>query len=130
MTPSIILTQPNGGEVWYIGNAYNIQWSYGYVNNVNIEYSVDAGTNWAELIYNIPASTGQYIWTIPNAPSTSCLVKIYDSGNPSISDVSNGVFSIQSPGIPQWVRITQPNGGEHDVRGNIIFSGHTAILPI
>ena len=35
-----------------------------------------------------------YNWTIPNTPSTQCLVRISDVANASINDVSDSTFTI------------------------------------
>ncbi|MFH2140932.1 MAG: fibronectin type III domain-containing protein, partial [Bacteroidota bacterium] len=40
------------------------------------------------------ADTGSYSWTIPNTPSTQCLVRITDMTNSSIGDTSDGIFTI------------------------------------
>ena len=92
---SLALAQPNGGENWQIGTTRNIQWTYSYINNVKIEYTTNNGTTWLEVISSMPATTGQYVWTVPNTPSDQCRVKISDAANSSVSDISDAVFKIE-----------------------------------
>jgi hypothetical protein len=94
-TPSayIIVNSPNGGENWLVGSSHNITWtSSGTSGTVRIEYSTNSGSSWTSIIASTP-DDGSQSWTIPNTPSTSCLVRVSDTdGNPV--DVSNSVFTI------------------------------------
>jgi hypothetical protein len=68
--------------------------------DVHIEYSIDNGSSWLDVIATIP-DTGAYSWTIPDTPSDSCLVRITDIDGAS-SDMSDAVFTIStSSSIPE-----------------------------
>ncbi|MCI0513821.1 choice-of-anchor D domain-containing protein [candidate division KSB1 bacterium] len=103
----IIVTSPNGGEIWAGGSTHNITWtSSGTSGTVKIEYSTNSGTNWTPIASST-ADDGTYAWTIPGTQSTNCLVKITDTdGNPS--DQSDGTFEIRVESFT----VTAPNGGE------------------
>ncbi len=92
---SITVTRPNGGEEWVRGTSQTISWnSTRTVGNVKIEYSTNNGGSWS----TIKASTtngGSYTWTVPDAVSEQCLVRVSEAGG-SVSDTGNGVFSITS----------------------------------
>lgn len=92
---SIIITSPNGDEVWYVNSSHEITWnSQSTSGSVKLEYSMDNGSGWLELSPNT-TDDGSYSWAIPNTPSTTCLVRVSDvDGNPS--DQSDGVFTIAS----------------------------------
>ena len=109
--PLITVTSPNGGENWIGNSQRNITWTSQNITNVSIEYSTNNGTNWISVIASTPASGGNYSWTVPNTPSTQCLVRISDASNVSISDVSNATFTITAAPI-SMVTVTAPNGGE------------------
>jgi Leucine-rich repeat (LRR) protein len=101
VTPYITVTSPNGGEDWKTDSTYSITWtSNGTSGNVNIEYSMDNGLNWSEIIASIP-DTGIYSWTIPDSTSDSCLVRVSDTdGKPT--DESDSVFAISiSSAVPE-----------------------------
>ena len=96
---SVTVTAPNGGETWGVGTMQNITWTSSGVTDVKIELSTDNGSNWSDIIASTPSS-GTYNWTVPNTPSTQCLVRISDVSNPSTMDESDAVFTIEiAPGV-------------------------------
>jgi len=109
--PYITITAPNGGENWYINSVYDIIWVTNLTveEDVRIEYSIDNGSNWSQVIAAKPGDTLAYAWTIPNTPSDSCLVMITDTATGLTSDTSDALFSI-SP--TPYITVTAPNGGE------------------
>ncbi len=107
---AMAVLSPNGGESWLVGAEKPITWqAVGTSGTVKIEYSSNAGNSWNDITTSTP-DDGSYPWTIPDAPSTDCLVRVTDTiGDPT--DVSNTVFSIVSPGATS-ITVTSPNGGE------------------
>ncbi|MFH1194362.1 MAG: LamG-like jellyroll fold domain-containing protein [bacterium] len=108
IAPFVTVTAPNGGESWNIGTAHNITWTSDGVTNVKLEYSTTGGAPWNSIIASTAASAGTYSWTIPNAPTTNCLVKVSEATTGTPNDQSNAVFTIPPPTIT----VTAPNGGE------------------
>lgn len=108
--PTVTVLVPNGGESWVAGTNQNITWSSVSVTNVKIEYTTNNGTNWTTIIASTPASAGTYAWTVPNTPTTQGRVRISDTSNTSLNDISNNVFTIV---LPSYVTVTSPNGGEN-----------------
>ncbi|MFC1538249.1 T9SS type A sorting domain-containing protein [Candidatus Latescibacterota bacterium] len=90
----LILTSPSGGENLTAGTTQNITWTYSNVTNVKIEYSTDNGASWTEIASGIDAASGSYPWEIPIKPSAICKVRISDTADGSITDFSDGTFSI------------------------------------
>lgn len=111
ITPLITVTSPNGGENWVGDTQHNITWVSQVITDVSIDYSTDNGSNWTNVVSAIPASGGSYEWTVPNTPSTQCLVRISDASNASIDDISDATFTI-TPAPNPMVTVTAPNGGE------------------
>ena len=107
MPDAINVTAPNGGESFYPTNAVNITWTFRNTDYVKIEYSTNNGSSWNLIKASVAADTQTYPWTIPNSPSTQCLIKISDLGS-ALSDVSNATFTINSA----FVTVSYPNGGE------------------
>ena len=107
LTDTIHVNSPNGGESISPNSIVPINWTYRHVDDIKIEYSTNNGSTWTSIVSGIPASQLSYNWTVPNSPSTQCLVRIiYLVGN--INDVSDNVFTITSA----YVNLTYPNGGE------------------
>jgi hypothetical protein len=111
--PSITVVTPNGGEDWQVASSHDATWtSVGTSGGVRIEYSINNGSSWSDVIASMP-DTGVYSWTIPDTPSDSCLLRVTDTiGSPS--DTSDAIFTI-SP-IP-YITVVTPNGGEEWGKG-------------
>ncbi|MGL5889209.1 MAG: hypothetical protein ACRC3B_04955, partial [Bacteroidia bacterium] len=112
-TPNITVTNPNTATTFFVGSSYSITWTSQYVTNpfVGIDYSIDNGATWISIIATTN-NTGSYTWTVPNTPSTQCLVRVKDAANPTTTfDVSNVNFTIAVP--VSSITVTSPNGGEN-----------------
>lgn len=106
--PVVAVTAPNGGEVMTVGSSYTIAWTA--TDNVGVTssslyYSFDGGANYS-LIANLPGNPESYAWTVPDTPSTQCLVQVYayDAAANEGSDVSDAYFTIEESHAPYvWV---------------------------
>ena len=80
--------------------------------NVYIEYSTNNGTDWSDVIEST-TDNGSYSWTIPDEPSTNCLVRVSDTdGSPS--DQSDDVFTISDVISPvHFLTVWSGNGIDH-----------------
>lgn len=116
---TITVLRPNGGEAYTIGQAYPIYWDWtGTFANAKIEYSTDAGATW-QVIANTTPNDGSYLWTIPNAPTDACAIRVSNTTDASCQDVSDDDFTILATGL----EIVAPNGGESFVVGDIASIG-------
>ena len=92
--PRIVVTSPNGGEAWMVGETYDITWiSENLDDSVMIEYSTDGGVEWDTIIGNT-ANDGVHPWIIPDTPSDSCRVRVSDAEDGDPYDISDSNFSI------------------------------------
>lgn len=89
---SLSLISPNGGEFWQVNKNPYIIWKSTYISKINIEYSTDNGSTWI-LSKTVPAYTQRTQWTVPSAPSLSCLVRVASG---SLNDTSDDVFEISN----------------------------------
>ncbi|MCK4427837.1 MAG: dockerin type I repeat-containing protein, partial [candidate division Zixibacteria bacterium] len=111
--PRIEVISPNGGEDWCVGDSHDITWlSERFTDDVKIQYSTNGGGSWIDIISSTE-NDGVYPWTVPNTPSTNCLVRIYDAADGDPYDESNAPFTISDESIT----VTYPNGGEVFVAG-------------
>ncbi|NUN08494.1 MAG: VCBS repeat-containing protein [Ignavibacteriaceae bacterium] len=118
ITSSLQLITPNGGENKLVGVQDTIKWTSTGVTNIKIELTTNNGTNWSTVVASTPASTGSYVWTVPNTPSTQCKIKISDAANAAIADTSNGIFKMQSQLQYGLVASYPFNGNANDESGN------------
>jgi ribonuclease PH len=119
IAPALTILTPNGNNAldeWRVCTQTTIQWtSGGTSSSFKIEYSVNGGQTWSNIISSFSSSgtNHTYNWTIPNTPSTQCLVRVTDNGNSLKTDVSDAVFTIKPSII-----VTSPNGGESFAQGS------------
>jgi len=98
---TLTVTSPNGGESWEATSVHNITWTtQGTVGNVGIEYSTNGGTSYTDIVASA-SNSGTYSWTVPNTPSSNCLVRISEASSGMPSDVSNAAFAIAPPPKPK-----------------------------
>ncbi|MBN2007836.1 hypothetical protein JW960_00665, partial [candidate division KSB1 bacterium] len=124
--PDITITSPNGGESWVVGEMHAITWtSSNFSGNVKIELSTNGGSSWSDIVSSTD-DDGSYGWTVPNAVSSNCRIRISDAADGDPSDES-GVFTIESPpvGLHAHWRFDETSGSTaYDASGN----GHHATL--
>ena len=95
------IISPNGFQSITMNQTYNISWisggdiSYDALNIYYNVYDIDDENSWI-LIVNNTRNDGSYNWTVPSFTSTrsNCRVKIVDSDNPDIYDISDNNFTI------------------------------------
>lgn len=104
----ITVTYPNGDEKWVppssAANAQIIRWdNRGISGNVKIEYSINGGSTWNNVVNATPAANLYYVWqTCPDTVITSkALIRI---SAPGVSDQSDTFFHIMKiPASPNGV---------------------------
>ena len=100
--PTITVTSPNGDESWNTGNQYDITWVYTNLpSSTYIKIELYKAGSFNRTINNrIMVNSSPYRWTIPQnqEPGSDYKVRISTtSGTPTISDESNGNFTIKVP---------------------------------
>lgn len=104
---SLRLASPNGGEDWEAGTKQNITWNSTGVQAVKVELTTNQGGSWEELADEVTG--GALEWNINSElNSTQCQIRISDITDNSVSDVSDGTFTI-SP--VKSITVTAPVGG-------------------
>jgi len=115
--PMIVVTKPQGGEVWAGGSTHEINWySFGITGTVDISYSPNNGADWV-TIENNAADTGGYTWHLPEViDSNQCIVSVVPSvPDPNALCFESGLFTIAPdfihPDVPsKWKTL----GGDFD----------------
>ena len=106
---AVNIIQPSYGGTLQVGTSYPVKWSSDGISNLyDIAYSTNSGTSWTNVVLGYNTSTNTYLWTVPNTPSTSCLMRIRDNTNSCKQDISSAVFSIS--GSPSPVTVLSDNG--------------------
>ncbi|MFH1748500.1 MAG: C25 family cysteine peptidase [Planctomycetota bacterium] len=144
--PTAYVISPDGGEVWTVGEEYNIQWNANDdvgVTGIDILLSTDGGATFPHEIATDLADTGTYLWEVPAFNSNECRVKViaYDGDGNSGEDVSDDNFTITPYGPvliydfpmnsnPGWTTdgtwaFGDPTGGGGEYGGPDPNTGHT-----
>jgi hypothetical protein len=104
--PEIVVTVPNGGEVWYWNENRAIRWSA--EDNVGFEcidvyLSLDAGQSYPVHVAHIAGWDSLFEWAVPETTSYDCMIRVLgmDVGSNSASDESDSLFTIGEMGVKQ-----------------------------
>jgi len=109
----ITLLTPDGSESLTEDDVYEITWSsIGTVGAVHIEYSVDDGSNYSDVVAST-TNDGSYDWTVPAEDSAVCLVRV---GDGIVSDVSDANFTIARLPTPPAASNDGGHLGSHVVK--------------
>ena len=105
------VTAPNGGETLLAGTTYAITWTATGVNTVKVQYSVDNGGTWRDLAASVSAAAGSYTWTVPSDSSNGARVKVSDTRDASVFDVSDNTFVLNQAAQQVFINeyLPQPN---------------------
>lgn len=106
---SLTLQNPNGGESWVYGSVETISWTGQSLGGViYVEFSPNGGNTWY-YFGEVPSAPngGNASVGVPYFVTQNALLRLTDFTNSSISDVSDGPFSISVPPITLY----QPGTG-------------------
>jgi len=96
--PNVTVLAPNGGEFCAVGSELAIEFAGGGgPENVRIELSRDGGfggRDWEVLAESVPLGIGSFTWTVTGPISANCLVKVTDVDDITVTDFSDGPFTI------------------------------------
>ena len=75
----------------------------------NIDYSVDNGQSWVNIVTNYYTTSGQYDWLVPNISTNNGLIRITDYVDNCKTDQTDQNITISNTSV---LTITYPNGNE------------------
>ena len=91
----IQLKYPNGHEFFEERSKVLVQWQTNAINAIDIAYTLDNGVSWIPIATGIPASQSFFKWSLPARFSAECLIRISDSEDESLMDISDNAFNIE-----------------------------------
>ncbi|WP_241758998.1 lamin tail domain-containing protein [Pyxidicoccus parkwayensis] len=105
------VTAPNGGETLTAGTTYAITWTATGVDTVKLQYSVDNGTTWRDVVASVSAATGRYTWTVPSDNSGGARVRVVDTRDATFFDASDSTFVLNHASAQVIINeyLPQPN---------------------
>ena len=124
--PVVVLTTPNGSEVWEEGSSHEITWTATdnmEVTSVGILLSLDGGLTFPDTLGWNVYNDGAFDWTVGGQASETARVKViaFDGKGNTSNDASDADFEIagSTAGIPSRLVIESASPNP--------FSDHTAI---
>ncbi len=104
--PYVEVLSPNGGELWRMGETYEVSWESNEGGTVDID--VYDGASLHRAIASGTPNDGSYEWTIPGDVGTGSEYRVKVTGG-SDFDYSDGYFTIDEAA---YVRVVSPSAGE------------------
>lgn len=112
MQPSVSLLSLNDGGRIFAGESVAINWTSVNTANIRLEYSLDGGATWSNLlpggVTRLGAGRLTYPWTVPYVNSANSLVRVVNNERTRFVDFSNIEFEI----VTGRIAVLSPNGGE------------------
>jgi hypothetical protein len=115
---SITVLAPGQGDQLLRNSTTNIMWDAPQITNVNIHFSTTGAGGWTVIASNIQAATGNYVWNVPNALTSSGRIRIQEVGGQVIGE--SGTFAIVDKPVSS-LRLIAPNGGETYTEGDPVM---------
>ena len=98
--PFINVSDPNGGEIIYLGTQYDITWNHEYWDETSIAIYLTEGPNNTPTMNtnNAPVGPGSYTWNVPSGYSPGTEYKIFLQSPMGVEDYSDDYFTLAEPG--------------------------------
>lgn len=105
------LTAPNGGETLTGGTSYDITWVSNGLESVRLQYSLDNGMTWRDVVASTAAASGRYMWAVPSEASSGARVRVSDAQDATFGDASDGTFVLNRAAYAVFINeyLPQPN---------------------
>ena len=103
---SLDFTNPTVNSIWQTNKRYKIEWNSQLIGDVKLEYSLDNGTTWNNIINSYNSSLHFYNWDIPvDSYSNQAQVRIVSNKNALVNETT-------APFTLKRLEVKIPNGGE------------------
>jgi len=107
---TITITTPTSATSWESGSSVTPRWTsenIGHTEKIKAEYSANGGSSWILIGSNMRNDGTMTNWTVPDADSDECLLRLTSIETPEVIDVS-AEFSIYPAPPPRTITITTP----------------------
>lgn len=95
-TPTITITAPVGGEVYYAGQSSVVTWTSSNITNVRVDVWVAGATEWQPFVATTPAAAGTVDIVVPADAGygTTYKLRVADVDNPTTAFSESGEFTV------------------------------------
>ncbi len=107
--PYVLVTSPNGGEIWYDLESNIIYWqSGGVLGNMDISINRDFPAGAWDPLFTNTLNDGAEQWIVTGPQTSNVRIRVVSVNTPHLRDSSDADFTIFS----RYITMTAPNGGE------------------
>lgn len=112
--PNVTLTEPDGGEIWNVGDSEPITWTNagGSANDFVIELSLNGGSSYSIVLDTASTCDRSFLWNPVSFPTTQARVRIRAVSSSGSDSDASGNFTIHGAAQPPVIDVLSPNGGE------------------
>ena len=117
------ITTPAAGSTVTPGQSVTIRWSIGSAHNTqDLAYSQD-GTTWTTITTGLGANANNYVWTVPNKPSTTTRLRVCQRDGAQVQGCTD------AHNAQRLTSAYAVSGGEvyTAISGNFTISGGTGV---
>jgi hypothetical protein len=95
---TIVVTSPNGGEVWSGGTEHTLTWTKSAgVASVDVQLSTDGGANWRTLASGLIGTS--FSWTATGPTTTQARIRVVESHAAQFADASDANFTLYDESV-------------------------------
>jgi hypothetical protein len=128
----VVMIAPNGGERWTVGSTQSLAWTATddvAVTAVDLDYSLDGGATYPNIIAHGLPNTGSYAWIVPGPPGQHARVRVTarNAAGNTTADASDADFEI----LAGTQSVAEAQLGDREilaVRPNPAYAGTAQVL--
>jgi len=100
----MVISSPNGGEIYYPGETATATWTS--ISGGNVKIDLYQGATLDRNLLPSIANDGTENWTVPSVSGNDYSLRITSLSHPDVADESDSAFAVGT------ITVTDPNGGE------------------
>jgi probable HAF family extracellular repeat protein len=86
--PRLAILRPATSEVVLANEPYDIRWQSRMTGATRIEFSLDSGKTYQDVVPSVPADQNHFTWIFPDTLSTRCKIRISEVADPTNNALS------------------------------------------
>jgi len=91
---SLQFINPKKGDVFTAKTSQPVRWTFEYINEFDLQLSLDGGNTWQFINKKVNALKGVYSWVIPNTNSDHAIIRAIWNGQEDMEYARTGEFRI------------------------------------
>lgn len=120
----------DGGRVEGTNFIYWLVGGTGTSHRVRLDFSGDGGASWQNLVTNVPATNGVYLWDTTQHDSTMLGVwRVVSEWDTNLFDLTDAFFAVRNTPLSFYVNDGSTNGDVYSSAGAVGLATNLGLLP-